>query len=82
MGTRASATVFWFAAILFVSLFSPGRPVHALTLSFELGQGTNQWGYFQYGQLGRNGFFGTYDIDSSSTLGVYANLNSWIGNGT
>lgn len=48
--------------------------------SFDFGEAKNQWGYVHYGQMGRNGFFGPYDVDNSTTPGAYANLNSWIGN--
>lgn len=48
-------------------------------VDFTLSGGNPAFMYGQYVQLGKNGFFGTYDIDLSST-GNFATLNSWIGN--
>jgi hypothetical protein len=80
MKNRASALGLLFVCVLFVSLFIPVGSTHAWTFSFDFSQGQNQFGYVQYGQIGRNGFFGLYDVDNSSTPGAYANLNSWLGN--
>ncbi|MFH1112385.1 MAG: hypothetical protein V1792_00555 [Pseudomonadota bacterium] len=48
--------------------------------SVSLSNAKNEFVYGRYGQLGRNGFFGTYDIDASSTAGAFASINGWLGN--
>ncbi|MFH1112984.1 MAG: hypothetical protein V1792_03600 [Pseudomonadota bacterium] len=48
--------------------------------SVDLSNAQNEFVYGRYGQLGRNGFFGTYDIDASSTPGAFASINGWLGN--
>jgi hypothetical protein len=47
---------------------------------FTLSEAKPYWLYGYYGQAGKNGFFGLYDVDLSSTGGRYAPLNGWVGN--
>lgn len=46
---------------------------------FTLGGASNTWAYASYGQLGKRGFFGLFDIDASPN-GDFAPLNGWVGN--
>jgi hypothetical protein len=48
-------------------------------VDFSGPSGSYQYGY--YSQLGRNGFFGDYDVDRGLS-GSFSSLNSWIGNNT
>jgi hypothetical protein len=80
MRSRAFVTGLLLASLLFVCVFVSVRPGYAWTFSFDFGEAKNQWSYAQYGQMGRKGFFGPYDVDNSSNPGSYANLNSWVGN--
>jgi hypothetical protein len=43
-------------------------------------EGGYTWEFKQYSQLGDKGFFGTFDIDNSSTGGNFASMNGWLGN--
>ncbi len=48
---------------------------------FSMG-GSFSWEYETAGQLGRNGLFGTYDVDAGSgvaPVGTFAPLNAWLG---
>ncbi|MBI5571069.1 MAG: hypothetical protein HY914_14085 [Desulfomonile tiedjei] len=78
--SRALALGLWFGLWVWVYVCVGVRSADAMTLSFEIGQAKSQWGYLQYGQQGRNGFFGPYDLDNSVTASLYATLNSWVGN--
>ena len=49
-------------------------------MSLDLSGAENTWFYGYYGQLGSRGFFGDYDVDASSTGGLFASLNGWVGN--
>ena len=49
-------------------------------MSLDLSGSQNAWFYGYYGQLGSRGFFGDYDVDASSTGGLFASLNGWMGN--
>lgn len=53
-------------------------PVRGWELSLT---GDLTWTYEWYGQTGRNGFFGTYDVDRgvSGSSNWYANFNGWFG---
>jgi hypothetical protein len=77
VGSRLS--VWWF--VLMVLVLPPAvRPAYPQALQFEFGGANNQWAYLQYGQRGSLGFFGPYNLDASTTPGVYSNLNGWVGN--
>lgn len=81
---RPSLSAYWLALVSFVCYLwlMSVLSANAWTISFEFGDAKNQWGYMQYGQMGRNGFFGPYDVDNSTVPGLYGNLNSWLGNST
>ncbi len=55
-------------------------PTESKPLTLDLSGSQNAWFYGYYGQLGSRGFFGDYDVDASSTGGLFASLNGWVGN--
>jgi hypothetical protein len=82
MRCRCVTRMLWCVPWLLLCSLGLVPDASGLTLSFEIGQAKGQWGYVQYGQKGRNGFFGPYDVDNSGSFSLYANLNSWVGNRT
>ncbi|MBM4328391.1 MAG: hypothetical protein FJ118_14650 [Deltaproteobacteria bacterium] len=71
---RRAATAMFVSALVWVGDFD--RQVSALELTAKA---NTTWMYSYAAQLGTRGFFGTYNVDNSSTGSDFAPLNGWLG---